>query len=290
MTYRFLLMTFLSLLVITEIDAQQKRAFMVGISHYDHEQTAYEWSDIHGKEDVQLLSPILQKQGFVINAILDTDATCRNILKSLDNFVSSVKKNSIVYVHFSTHGQPVEDIDGDESDGWDEALVPVDAHKTYKKGIYEGDNHILDDKLSEIVNKLRRKIGEKGFLYVAIDACHAGTSSRGEENVRGTSIGFSTDRGKIYNPPADKKKNYKVLSLKGMSKVLFLEACSSDQINHEIKISGKYYGALSYNIAEALKVVKLSSNSSVFLESLEHSMRKTGHWPSNQTMVLESSY
>lgn len=290
MTYRFLLIFFLCFLMKTEIDAQQKLAFMVGISQYDHEQTGYEWSDIHGKEDVLLLSPILQKQGFSVNTVLDKDATCRNILDSLDKFASSVKKGSVVYVHFSTHGQPVEDKDGDESDGWDEALVPVDAHKTYKKGIYEGKNHILDDKLYELVNKLRKKIGEEGFLYVVIDACHAGTSSRGEDNVRGTSIGFSADRQKTYNPPADKKRNYRVPSLKGMSNVLYLEACRSDQVNHEIKISGKYYGALSYNIAEALKVVKLSSNSSVLLDSLDFSMRKPGLWPSNQTMVLESSY
>lgn len=289
MTYRFLLIVFLSFLVITEIDAQQKRAFMVGISHYDREETEYEWNDIHGKEDVLLLSPILQKQGFVVNTVLDTDATYSNILKSFDKFVSSLKRGCIVYVHFSTHGQPVEDKNGDESDGWDEALVPIDAHKTYKKGTYEGNNHILDDKLSELINKIRKKIGEEGFLYVTIDACHAGTSSRGEENLRGTSIGFSADRQKIYNPPTDKKKNYRVPSFNGMSNVLFLEACRSDQVNHEIKISGKYYGALSYNIAEALKEVKLSSNSSLLLESLDSSMRKPGHWPNNQTMVVESS-
>ena len=44
--------------------SQRKRAFLVGISHYDTALTGYQWNNINGINDVELLSPILFKQGF----------------------------------------------------------------------------------------------------------------------------------------------------------------------------------------------------------------------------------
>ena len=99
-----------------------------------------------------------------------------------------------MYVHFSGHGQPYEDLDGDEPDGWDEAIVPYDARKVYITGEYEGVNHITDDELNGYINAIRSIIGTNGFLYVVLDACHAGSSFREEEEdviTRGTNKGFS---------------------------------------------------------------------------------------------------
>ncbi len=125
--------------------AQQKRAFMVGISHYDTALTGYQWNNINGVEDIILLEPILKKQGFYLSTLLDDKATYENITTQLSNFINQTKKGDLVYLHFSAHGQPVEDLNGDEQDGWDEAIVPIDAYKLYKKGIYEGKKHLLDD-------------------------------------------------------------------------------------------------------------------------------------------------
>ena len=47
---------------IADVDAQRKRAFLVGISHYDTALTGYQWNNINGVEDVNLLSPIFKKQ------------------------------------------------------------------------------------------------------------------------------------------------------------------------------------------------------------------------------------
>lgn len=63
----------------------------------------------------------------------------------LDSFSSKCKNGDIIYIHFSCHGQPVEDIDGDEDDDWDEAIVACDAKKEYLKGVYTGESHIIDD-------------------------------------------------------------------------------------------------------------------------------------------------
>lgn len=270
--------------------AQRKRAFMVGISGYDTARTGYQWNNINGVEDINLLSPALKNQGFAVTTLLDEQATFDNIISKITQFANQTKKGDLVYLHFSTHGQPIEDFDGDESDGWDEAIVPIDAYKMYKKGVYEGDKHLTDDLLNKYVKKLRSKIGSTGFLYVVIDACHAGTSSRAnDETVRGTNVGF-TRNNKVFKPSANKKSHYRIEASEKLSNVMFLEACRPDQVNTEIKIGSKRYGPLSYNIAQALSVCHLSTSANEFLKYVKASMSQNGRWPNNQNLVTETSF
>jgi len=290
MARHLLLIIGLFFMVAISGNAQRKRAFMVGISHYDTALTGYQWNNINGVEDINLLSPILKKQGFDLVTLLDDMATYSNITTQLSQFIKKTRKGDIVYIHFSAHGQPVEDMNGDEKDGWDEAIVPIDAYKLYKKGTYEGNNHLLDDQLNIYVKKLREKIGSSGFLYVIIDACHAGTSSRAnDETVRGTKVGF-TYNNKVFKPSSAKQANYKVEASAKMANVLFIEACRPDQVNMEIKVGDKRYGPLSYNIAQALTVKPLSLNADDFLGGIKASILKNGRWPNNQNMVTEKSY
>lgn len=271
-------------------NAQRKRAFMVGISHYDTALTGYQWNNINGTNDVQLLSPILKKQGFYLSTLLDDQATYQNITNKLSAFTNQTKKGDIVYLHFSTHGQPVEDLNGDEEDGWDEAIIPIDAYKIYKKGAYEGKKHLLDDQLNTYIKKLRTKIGPSGFIYVVIDACHAGTSSRAnDETIRGTKVGF-TYNNKVFKPSAQKKSHYKVEASAKMSHVMYLEACRPDQVNMEIKVKDRRYGPLSYNISQALLAKPLSTDASEFLNSVKASIMNGGCWPNNQNLVTETSF
>ena len=278
-----------SMMAITG-NAQRKRSFMVGISHYDTALTGYQWNNINGTNDVQLLSPILKKQGFYLSTLLDEKATYQNITNQLSAFTNQTKKGDIVYLHFSTHGQPVEDLNGDEEDGWDEAIIPIDAYKIYKKGVYEGKKHLLDDQLNTYIKKLRTKIGPSGFLYVVIDACHAGTSSRAnDETIRGTKVGF-TYNNKVFKPSVQKKSHYKVEASSKMSHVMYLEACRPDQVNMEIKVKDRRYGPLSYNISQALLAKPLSTDASEFLNSVKASIMNGGCWPNNQNLVTETSF
>ncbi len=271
-------------------NAQRKRAFMVGISHYDTALTGYQWNNINGVEDINLLSPILKKQGFYLTTLLDEQATYQNINNQLSTFTNQTKKGDIVYLHFSAHGQPVEDINGDEEDGWDESIIPIDAYKNYKKGVYEGKKHLLDDQLNTYIKKLRTKIGTTGFLYVVIDACHAGTSSRAnDETVRGTKVGF-TYNNKVFKPSTQKKSHYKVEATPKMSHVMYLEACRPEQVNMEIKVKDKRYGPLSYNIAQALQAKPISTDANGFLNSVKASIMNGGYWPNNQNLVTETSF
>lgn len=280
----------MSVLLVLPVFSQRKRAFMVGISNYDTALTGYQWNNINGVEDVNLISPILKKQGFYLLTLLDEQATFDNITRQLSAFVSKTKKGDVVYLHFSTHGQPVEDQNGDEKDGWDEAIVPIDAYKIYRKGTYEGKKHLLDDQLNKYVVKLREKIGPSGMLYVIIDACHAGTSSRAnDETVRGTKVGFTANN-KVFKPSITKKSHYKIEASTKWANVLFIEACRPDQVNKEVKVGSKSYGPLSYNIAQALSVKPISLNAKDFIDAIKASILKGGKWPNNQNMVIERSF
>lgn len=254
-----------SFLCAFSAQCQTKRAFLVGISEYTNltQPSDDVWSNIHGVNDVDLLSKTLKKQDFYIKRITDKEATAHRIRKELPRFISNCQPGDIVYFHFSCHGQPVEDINGDEDDGWDEALVPVDAQKVYQKGDYTGENHIIDDELNEYLRSIRTKVGVKGFVYVVIDACHAGSSYRGDEEdsviIRGTDKGFSKSN-KQYAPRIDKRGKIKVEKSVNMANICIIEACRSYQVNSEIRVDGKYYGSLSYYVNKALKSIKLDNS------------------------------
>lgn len=285
-----LYLTIVAMLLSSAVYAQRKRAFLVGISHYDTALTGYQWNNINGVEDVNLLNPVLKKQGFTTTTLLDEQATFNNIISQITQFTNKIKKGDIVYLHFSTHGQPVEDLNGDEEDGWDESIVPIDAYKIYKRGVYEGKKHLTDDLLNKYVKKLREKIGSTGFLYVVIDACHAGTSSRAnDETIRGTHVGF-TYNNKVFKPSTSKKSHYRIEASAKQSNVLFIEACRPDQVNTEIKVDGKRYGPLSYNIAQALSSFTITNNANDLVERIKGSLLTTGQWPNNQNLVTETSY
>ena len=245
---------------------QTKRAFLVGISEYTNltQPSDDVWSNIHGANDVELLSQTLKKQEFIIKKLINKAATANNIRKSLSSFSEKCKSGDIVYLHFSCHGQPFEDYDRDESDGWDEALVPYDALKVYMTGKYTGENHITDDELNNYLKTIRNRVGPKGFVYVVIDACHAGSSYRGDENedsviIRGTDKGFSKSN-KQSAPRIDKRGKIKVEKSVNMANICIIEACRSYQVNSEIRAGGKYYGSLSYYVNKTLKSIKLDKS------------------------------
>ena len=280
----------LTLSIFTQLTlAQNKRALLVGISDYQCIYKYGGWNNIHGKNDIDMLNTTLKESGVSVSCLYDRGATKAGISKALNVLASQCKVGDIVYLHFSTHGQPFEDLSGDEDDGWDESIVPVDAPIEFTKGKYEGENHLIDDELHEYCTKIRKALGTKGMLYVVIDACHAGKASMGieEEVIRGTKAGF-TRSGKYYRPQKIEKGNYyNIPSSPTLGKVVFIEACRSYQVNKEIVENGKYYGALSYYINQVLSKQELT-NDSKWVDKVRVMMSKD-HRLTNQNMVIEYS-
>ncbi|MEI6679841.1 MAG: caspase family protein [Mariniphaga sp.] len=245
---KVLFITLLLIVALFSLEAQTKRALVVGIGNYPVESG---WTKIHGDNDVPLIANALGQKGFISNNIrclANENATKKNIIKSLNQMIKEAKLNDFLYIHFSTHGQQVVDVDGDEEDGLDEAVIPYDARKTFEKGVYEGKNHLLDDELNHYLTSLRSKIGKTGSLLVVIDACHSGDATRGEDStpndsivVRGTSEIFQAVAKKSYSPHIHKPLEWVVIS-----------ASQSYQNNFEYRLNDQYFGSLSYAVKLAL--------------------------------------
>lgn len=207
----------------------KKRALLIGISHYPQttRNNPCTWTNIHGSNDVRLLRGTLQKQGFRITTLTNAQATASHIRRALKRLCQQAAKGDMVVIHFSGHGQPFEDLSGDEADGWDEAIVPYDAKKCYSR-TYTGRCHIIDDELERYINNLRTTVGPRGFVYVVLDACHMGGASRDESETdsaacaRGTNVGVSPN-GRTYIPRIDRRGHFTVKASPRMAGVCYIE-------------------------------------------------------------------
>lgn len=266
MTRRICLLVAMALISLLPACAGGKLALVIGVSEYQkHKRPELNWQPVHGANDAALIGRTLAAQGFSVEKLVGKKATADEIRRALSRLTRRTKAGDMVYIHFSGHGQPVEDLSGDEPDGWDEAVVPYDAGQRYVAGVYQGDKHILDDELNAYVSGIRRRAGKDGFVYVVIDACHAGGASRGEDAeedtlfVRGTNAGFSRS-GKPFVPRIDTRPVIRIPGGSNMADACYLEACRSYQTNTEIKADGQYYGPLTYYINKIIWKHRLSRN------------------------------
>ena len=90
--------------------------------------------------------------------------TKQNILRAMHWLVKDAKPNDSLFFHYSGHGGQTPDLDGDEEDGYDEVIYPVDFRVV---------GHIVDDEMHRImVNSL-----QPGVRLTAIfDSCHSGSA------------------------------------------------------------------------------------------------------------------
>src|SRR5271163_89930 len=52
--------------------------------------------------------------------------TRANIIRAMHWLVAGAQPNDSLFLHYSGHGSQTEDLDGDEEDGLDETILPVD--------------------------------------------------------------------------------------------------------------------------------------------------------------------
>eukprot|EP00977_Amphora_coffeiformis_P008145 scaffold1819_cov160-Amphora_coffeaeformis.AAC.15 len=91
------------------------------------------------------------------------DPTYENIITAYRQLVASCEPGDAVFCHYSGHGGKLVDEDGDEEDGYDETLVPVD---------YQSAGQIRDDTLyKELVGALPEGV----MMTSVMDCCHSGT-------------------------------------------------------------------------------------------------------------------
>jgi len=249
---KLLIILFFFTNVIIKVSAK-KIALISAISNYKNV------SQLHTEKDVSYIKNTLLKQGFLeenIIIITNEQVTKNQLIKIFRTaLINKAEKGDVVLFHFSGHGQQIIDINNDEADGYDEALVCYNAEAYWEEEGYKGEEHFTDDDLSKLLNELRIKIGSKGSVLVMIDACYSGTISRGNETIRGNRSALAPSD---YNPSVTPIINLSSgiefnNTANDLAQLIVFSASKQDEPNYEtITEVGESIGSLSYAFSKTL--------------------------------------
>jgi len=196
--------------------------------------------------------------------------TKANILRAMHWLVKDAQPNDSLFFHYSGHGGQTEDLDGDEEDGYDEVIYPVD---------FRTAGHIVDDEMHRImVGPLKPGVR----LTAIFDSCHSGSaldlpyiySTQGllkEPNLakeagqgllgivssyaRGDLVGMGTSAfGLIKKAVKGDDVYQKNLRTKtSPADVIMWSGSKDSQTSADASIAGQATGAMSYAFINALK-------------------------------------
>lgn len=149
----------------------RKKALLIGINYSGKERLSGCINDVRCMQyllstrfgfPVESTTVLTDKPARIQGAIADLP-TRRNILNAMHQLVAGAQPGDSLFFHFSGHGGQVKDTSGDEDDGLDETLIPMDWRKA---------GHIVDDECYDI---MVRPLPAGVRLTAVLDACHSGT-------------------------------------------------------------------------------------------------------------------
>jgi hypothetical protein len=152
--------------IVNERGSGTRRALLIGINYVGQQgQLSGCHNDVGNIKDY-----LVERQGFDesnIVVLMDDGShqspTYSNIIKAFRQLVASTQAGDSCFFHYSGHGGRIADDSGDEEDGYDETLIPVD---------YQSAGQIRDDLVySELVGRMP----EGSTLTCLMDCCHSGS-------------------------------------------------------------------------------------------------------------------
>jgi hypothetical protein len=217
----------------------QKTALLVGINYIG---SPYQLQGC--------INDVVNMQAFLVSkykyntTTLITDNTAikptrTNILNGFIKLLNDAQRGDTLFFHFSGHGTQTADVNRDELEGYDEAIVSSDLRL------------IVDDELNTII---RAYLKPGVTLYAIFDSCHSGTVLDLKYNYLDTTNGLKT---------TVNSKNYETLA-----NVIMFSGCADNQTSADAYINKKFSGAMTYSLLNAL-----NSNSKPTLQSLLQNMR-----------------
>jgi hypothetical protein len=142
-----------------------KKALLIGINYFDSPA-----AKLNGciNDVVNVRNMLIDAYGYDtanITVLRDDGSnikpTANNILKELSSIISQSASLKEIWIHYSGHGSQIKDgINGDESDGMDEIIVPCD---------YTTAGVIRDDMIFSIIKQT------KCPTMLTFDSCSSGT-------------------------------------------------------------------------------------------------------------------
>lgn len=148
--------------------------------------------------------------------------TRANILKQIALAVAKLKSGDELFLHYSGHGSYMKDTNGDEPDGQDECICPVDM------------NFIIDDELREA---LADKIPNGAKLRCLFDCCYSGS------NLDCKLLWLKGE--KFQNEGAKAKQSKDILAISG---------CTDHQTSADAYVAGMGQGAMTWSFLEVMHI------------------------------------
>ena len=208
-----------------------KRALVIGINYFGT-------SDELGGcvNDAATMAAILRGKSYAVTVLCDrpsdpkwtrADApTGANIRRAMMHLIAATHPGDTLYIHYSGHGMQTRDTSGDEEDGLDEGICPVDV---------DTNGCIWDDELNRI---LVLGIADGARLRVIFDCCHSGTALDLPFMWR-SGIDGCMNRVGASTAPASKD-------------VILLSGCDDPETAADTTFAGKSAGAMTRSVALAL--------------------------------------
>lgn len=209
-----------------------KRALLVGINYRG---TSSELSgcinDVENVKKYLLTQGYLEEKITVLTDDTQTKPTRANMLHSIMDLILSPE--STLYFHYSGHGGSIRDRSGDEADGKDECLFPIDSRQ---RGV------IVDDEWRRLLCFMRKE--QK--LMAVLDACHSGS---------GMDLAYNLYQ-RFGGQELTMVKDSHYAPTKG--KVVMLSGCLDYQTSSDAFLEGEAQGALTYAFLKAIQKKKVT--------------------------------
>ncbi|KAJ7477357.1 caspase domain-containing protein [Mycena latifolia] len=188
--------------------------------------------------------------------------TRQNMIDAMHWLVKGARPHDALFFHYSGHGGQTPDLDGDEVDGYDDVIFPLD---------FQHAGHILDDELHSIMVK---PLPPGCRLTAIFDSCHSGTvldlpyCYDHHGRLKGLKITPRALARKVT--PAD------VISVSG---------CRDDQTSADTFADGEAVGAASHAFIKAVEMRPTQS-----YQEIMHEIRVILHPKFSQKPQLGSSH
>ncbi|KIJ32140.1 hypothetical protein M422DRAFT_35952 [Sphaerobolus stellatus SS14] len=169
----------------------RKRALLIGISYKGQPHGPYglspdRWELYGAHTDVEEISKLLtglydyreENITVLMDAANYISPTRENIRAAIEKFIEGIEPGDDLFFLFAGHGDQITNINGEEPDGLDEIILPLDWELDETRDLkdrerYYMDKIIIDDDLNEwLVKPLENKDCRLTALF---DCCHSGT-------------------------------------------------------------------------------------------------------------------
>ena len=235
------------------VQSNNKKALIIGINYLGTS------SALNGCiNDAKSIETYLKEQNYTNIKIL-TDETAikptrENILNEIKTLLETSNENDTLFIYYSGHGSNTVDRNGDELDGYDELIVPLDF------------KYIKDDELKTLINTYGKT---RTNVIALFDSCNSGTALDLKYQIL-------------------EKVNYDDISenintAETTCNAFLLSGCRDNQFSLETFINNKTQGAMTWSFLETVR-----NNKPLTLRNLVKKMRETLKPTSNQIPQLSS--